>query len=187
MKEDPFVKTALAAAREVLGPPLHIESGKALLYEIKVNGRLQINVDPKSPVRGDSAFQTDLCIFEEVEKDVHVPRVVLEFKKTLTTHDILVYSTKARKHKQIYPYLRYGLVIGDEKKVPGKYFTHNEGLDFCVAVAFLKEHRLHEVIAKLLKVEVQASRQLERFTSGAATTYLFRNDVSLDEGSGKVV
>lgn len=63
----------------------------------------------QAPKRGDSAFQTDLCIFERVE-DVLLPRVVLEFKTSVTTHDILTYSTKAEKHKTIYPNLRYGLV-----------------------------------------------------------------------------
>jgi len=186
-REDPFVETALAAAEEVLGEPLHVQRGAALLYQVKVNTRLEITVNPKRPMRGESAFQTDLCVFERIDVETDIPRVVLEFKQRVTTHDILIYSTKARKHKQIYPYLRYGLVIGEEVKVPGKFFTHNEALDFCVAAASFKRNRLHEIFAKLLKAEVQASRHLERLTSGQVIAHYFRNDIAFDEGPGKVV
>ena len=176
----------MSAAAEVLGSPLYIQRGAALLYQVKVNSRLEITVDPKRPTRGESAFQTDLCVFERVNDETNVPRVVLEFKARLTTHDILIYSTKARKHKQIYPYLRYGLVVGEETKVPGKFFTHNEALDFCVAAASFKQNRLHEILAKLLKSEVRASRQLEKLTSGQVSAHMYRNDVAFDEDPGKV-
>src|SRR5882672_6630915 len=103
MQEDPFVATALAAAVEVLAPPLSIQRGAALLYQVKVNNKLDIEIDPKKPMRGQSAFQTDLCVFEDIDADIKIPRVVLEFKTDLNTHDVLIYNTKARKHKQIYP------------------------------------------------------------------------------------
>ena len=32
----------------------------------------------------------------------------MEFKQGLSTHDVLTYSAKATRHKQVYPYLRYG-------------------------------------------------------------------------------
>ncbi|HZZ95185.1 MAG TPA: hypothetical protein VFE23_21680 [Usitatibacter sp.] len=186
MEEDPFVATAMEAAKEVLAPPLSIERGAALLYQVTVNNRLEIGVDPKKPVRGQSAFQTDLCVFETLDGDTKIPRVVLEFKPRISTHDVLSYSAKARKHKQIYPYVRYGIVIGSEEKVPGRFFTHNEALDFCVATATYKAHRLHEIIARLLRAEVQASRQLEKVAFGMAAVHVFRSDIVLDEGIGKV-
>ena len=34
---------------------------------------------------------------------MEIPRVVMEFKPRITTHDVIIYSAKARKHKQIYP------------------------------------------------------------------------------------
>lgn len=187
MKEDPFVETALAAAQEVLAPPLTIQRGAALLYQVTVNNKLDIEVDPKKPMRGQSAFQTDLCVFENIDAKTKIPRVVLEFKPGLSTHDVLVYSAKARKHKQIYPYLRYGLVIGSEKRVPGKFFTHNEALDFCVAASSYRSNRLHEIIAGLLEAEVRSSRQLEKVAFGTAQVRVYRSDIVLDEGAGKVV
>jgi len=187
MIEDSFVNTAMLAARSVIGPPLTIERGSSLLYQVTVDNRLNVRVDPKHPKRGQAAFQTDLCIFDQVDVDIRIPRVVLEFKKGLSTHDVLIYSSKARRHKQIYPYLRYGLIIGDEAKVPGKFFTHNEALDFCIAASSFKENRLQEIMAKLLRAEIEESRKLEKITFGKYACHLFRNEIVLEEGSGKIV
>ena len=130
MREDAFVEKAKRAAEAILGGPLEVMRGASLLYEVTVNNQLELTVDPKRPMRGRSAFQTDLCIFEKISEETKIPRVVIEFKKQLSTHDVLTYSTKARKHKQVYPYLRYGLVIGDSETIPGRFFTHNEAFDF---------------------------------------------------------
>ncbi|MBC7081821.1 MAG: hypothetical protein H5T44_06250 [Thermoplasmatales archaeon] len=54
---------------------------------------------PQKPKRGRLAFQNDILI-----KKGDLPLVVIEAKyNSLTTHDILVYSTKALKHKEVYP------------------------------------------------------------------------------------
>jgi hypothetical protein len=187
MQEDVFIHEALQAASEILAPPLSIERGASLLYQVTVTNRLKVTVDPRSPTRGHSAFQTDLCVFEEVEPGVRIPRVVMEFKPRLTTHDVLTYSAKARKHRQIYPYLRYGLVIGSLATIPNRFFTHNEALDFCVAAAAYREGRVHEIFSKLLRDEIEASRRLEAITSGAASAYLYRSGVSYDSGYGRLV
>ena len=187
-REDEFVEVALASARDVIGPPLSIERGKSLLYRVTVNNRLKMTVNPHAPKRGQSAFQTDLCVFETVgSKPVTIPRVVMEFKQHLSTHDVLTYSAKATRHKQVYPYLRYGFVIGKAKDLPGRFFTHNSGMDFAVAAASFDHSRLHQLFADLLKKEVAASRQLEQIAFGDAKTYLFRSEVEVRTGGGKVV
>ena len=185
--ESEFIAVALDAAREVIGSPLSIVEGASLLYQVTVDNRLAINVNPKKPTRGNSAFQTDVCIFEEVSADVTIPRVVLEFKANLSTHDVLTYSAKARRHKQVYPYLRYGLVIGNETTIPGRFFTHNEALDFCVAGGSFKKNRLQELFARLLGQEVKASRALEQIAFGHAPVFMFRSDIIADTGDGRVV
>ena len=63
--ESAFVAVALKAAEEVLQPPLSIRRGAALLYEVTVDNNLALTVDPKNPVRGDSAFQTDLAFSKQ--------------------------------------------------------------------------------------------------------------------------
>lgn len=187
MAEDIFVEEALSAASEILADPLVIRRGAALLYQVTVNNQLELVVDPKKPTRGQSAFQTDLCVFEKVSNGAEIPRVVLEFKQGLSTHDVLTYSTKARKHKQVYPYLRYGLIIGDEQNIPGRFFTHNEALDFCVAAGTFKKSRVHELLASLLRQEVAASRRLEQIIFGKETVHMFREEVLFESGGSKVI
>lgn len=112
---------------------------------------------------------------------------MLEFKARVSTHDVITYSVKARKHKQVYPYLRYGLIIANESRVPGRFFTHNEGLDFCVAAASYKEKRVHEIFAMLLSDEVAASRRLERIAFEKTPVNLFRSEIVLESATGKIV
>jgi len=100
--ESSFVEVAQKVAENILLPPLFVLRGAALLYQVTVDNQLLPTVDLKRPVRGNSAFQTDLCIFEKKSEDVSIPRVVMEFKTRITTHDVLTYSAKATKHKQVY-------------------------------------------------------------------------------------
>jgi hypothetical protein len=149
----------------------------ALLYQVTVDNGLNLTVNPKRPMRGTSAFQTDLCVFESKSEEVVIPRVVLEFKTKITTHDVLTYSAKARKHKQVYPYLRYGMVASDQAHVAGRVFNHNESLDFCAAVAGLDGDALRTFFADLFEAEVAASRRLESIFFGATRTRLFRSEI----------
>ncbi len=177
MEEDIFVGIALGVAQNILRPPYFIKRGASLLYQITVDNKLKIVVNPKKPKRGQSAFETDLCIFEKVNTEIEIPRVVLEFKKGLSTHDVLIYSSKASRHKEIYPYLRYGLVIGNESKVPGKFFTHNRALDFCVAAKSYKENELESMLSKLFKEEIKSSRKLESIVFDRLETKIFRYNI----------
>ncbi|MGD0199962.1 MAG: hypothetical protein ABSD27_04340 [Bryobacteraceae bacterium] len=185
-KESKVVEIAKDAAERFLAPPLSIRRGEALLYQVTVDNELNLTVDPKRPVRGNSAFQTDLCVFEEKRKALFMPRVVMEFKARITTHDVLTYSAKARKHKQVYPYLRYGLVVSDEAFVPGRVFTHNEALDFCATIANYKGARLSKILEELLENEVECSRRLEAIGFGKARTHLFRTEVIFESGGAKI-
>ena len=183
MAEDSFVELAFDLAASLLQPPLRIARGAALLYEVTVDNRLKVTVDPRAPLRGQSAFQTDLCIFDDVSPDASLPRVVMEFKKSITTHDILTYSTKARRHKQVYPYLRYGLVTSSDVAVPKRFFTHNEALDFFLAVGAMEAEPLKVAFGRLLEEETRASRRLEEIVFGGRSARLFRNEVVFGEES----
>jgi hypothetical protein len=186
MPEDPFIDVALRAATAVVGPTLSVKRGAALLYQVTVDNRLRLTIDPAKPRRGRSAFQTDLCVFETLE-GVEIPRVVMEFKASITTHDILTYSAKARKHKQVYPYLRYGIVASADSAVPGRFFRHNEALDYCFAAARYKSRGLRQVLMELLRDEIAASRRLEHTAFEHVQAHLFRQDPILQVGSKRVV
>jgi len=176
--ESQFVGVALEVAKAVLKPPLLIERSRPLLYELKVSDMLEVMqpAQVKKPRRGSSAFETDLCVFEEVAEGVHIPRVVIEFKTGITTHDILTYSAKAERHKRIYPYLRYGMLASGEKAIPSRAFTHNESLDFFFAVQDLNMDQFSAEFTSLLAAEVQASRLLQAITYSKLSTWLFRTE-----------
>ncbi|MCL4511809.1 MAG: hypothetical protein M1470_12160 [Bacteroidetes bacterium] len=177
--ESAFVEVAKEVAEKILPPPLFVQRGAALLYQVTVDNQLSLTVNVKRPARGNSAFQTDLCVFEKKSEDISIPRVVMEFKTRITTHDVLTYSAKATKHKQVYPYLRYGIVASSETAVPGRLFTHNESLDFCASVAGLEGKELSDFFASLLSAEVESSRRLEAIAFGSVRTRLFRSEVIL--------
>ena len=180
-KESPFVEVAHSVAEKLFCDPIRVVRGAPLLYEITVNNSLEVMTQEqiRRPKRGASAFQTDLCILEDKSPDITIPRVVLEFKTKITTHDILTYSAKATKHKQIYPYLRYGIVASEEKKVPRRFFTHNDGLDFFISVAGLDGYSFERFFEKFLMKEIAASERLERIAFGNEETRVFRNEVEL--------
>ncbi len=166
--EDEFVSVAHEVAGKLFpAAQYQIDRGAVLLYRINVDDQLAIRVDIRKPTRGNSAFETDLCVFEKrplvdaPEKHILIPRVVMEFKTGITTHDVLTYSAKAKKHKQIYPYLRYGMVASKHRTVPGLFYSHNESLDFCASVAGLPETDLAGFFSELLTSELRCSKKLE--------------------------
>lgn len=180
--ESLFVAIAHAVADEILTPPLRMTRGAPLLYEIRVSNTLEVmsQEQVRKPRRGASAFQTDLCVFEDKTPEIAIPRVVIEFKTGITTHDVLTYSAKAVKHKQIYPYLRYGVLASSEKTVPSRVFTHNEGLDFFAAVAGLQEDEFKSFFTSLLQSEIEASKRLDAIAFGKIKTRLYRTDVKFE-------
>src|SRR5665647_1314231 len=138
MSEDEFVKYVTELIKDDL--PEHCEAiQKAnLYYQIIADNNLNIKVNLKDPKRGDSAFQTDLCIFLK-QNDLKIPKIVFEFKQDISTHDIITYSNKAKRHKQIYPYLRYGLISYELSTIPKRFFIHNEALDFYLTIKEYKK------------------------------------------------
>ncbi|MEM3697525.1 MAG: hypothetical protein QXQ94_08530 [Candidatus Bathyarchaeia archaeon] len=133
-------------------PNYIVKKDESLLYKLFIDARGKLSPsDLDSPKRGQLAFQTDILI-----KNDKVPLVVIETKYGgFSTHDVLTYSTKAMKHKEVYPYIRYGFVIGGESKISKKFFTHNSGFDFAFAIGNM-ENDLKELI-DIVKKQIQAS------------------------------
>lgn len=109
-------------------------------------------------------FETDLVIYEKAEGK-NIPRVIVEAKlRNVTTHDAITYSYKAEKHKNITPYLRYGIMIGDRKKypLPGRLFRHGTNFDFMFSFSGTEpsKEEWDSYIEMLLK-EVDYSRVME--------------------------
>lgn len=163
MEESSFVSIFENISKNIPDKTLIVERKANLFYEIYLDTNLKVNnAEFNSPKRGNSAFQTDICIFENRE-NMKIPRIAIEFKTRLTTHDVLTYSAKAGKHKNVYPYLRYGLIASDLNYIPGRFFTHNEHIDFIIAANNYKnKDKLSNLIGKLIKRELEISKTLEQ-------------------------
>jgi hypothetical protein len=173
MEESKFVKLFETTARELL-TGLSIQKGANLLYEITLDNNLELtNTDFKNPKRGSSAFQTDICIF-----DKKYPRVVIEFKTQISTHDVITYSYKAGQHKKIYPGLRYGMLASEIENIPDRFFIHNEHIDFFIAAKEYKEDKLKEMIKTLIKNEIKTSKKLEDIYFNRKKFNYYRTDIN---------
>lgn len=126
------------------------------------------------PSRG---YQTDLLIGQLLNDSGRwIPRVVVEFKLgTITTHDALTYSAKAATHKNIHPYLRYGIVIaGHQRPVPRRLIWHGHQFDFMLTLASGEALAAADraSLCNLLLDEVDASKKLNELLSGTASSKL---------------
>ncbi|MCX7611739.1 MAG: hypothetical protein N2043_09160 [Ignavibacterium sp.] len=140
--------------KEALKNSYDVVYADKLIYKVIVNPELRYEpFDSANPMRGDYAFQTDLMI-KKTENGKEIPLVVIETKyKSLTTHDVILYSAKAQKHKEIYPHLRYGLIIGGMDKIVRRFFVHNNGFDFAYALRNFNKEDLNE-LSKIIEQQI---------------------------------
>jgi hypothetical protein len=176
MEESSFVKIFEDASKEVFKDTLIVKRKANLLYELALNNKLDLYYpDTKFPKRGSSAFQTDICVFEKIG-DTEYPRVVIEFKTNISTHDIITYSYKAGEHKRIYPGLRYGLLASEIESIPDRFFIHNKNLDFFIAAKNYKENNLHKMVKELIIKEVETSKTIEKIYSANEKFNYYRTE-----------
>ena len=152
MNEKEFVEKI----REVLSEKLSgytITSGEYLIYKVIIDNGEYYPKIPANPRKAHYSFQTDLLVKENI-----IPLVVIEVKYIrLFTDQILTYSSKALMHKSIYPYLRYGLLIGGKKDVPTRFFTHNVGFDFAFA---MRNFETIDLLPLIIKEQIENAKEL---------------------------
>ena len=109
-------------------------------------------------------FETDLMIFEKSAEKI-IPRIIIEAKiGSVTTHDAIIYSYKAEKHKNITPYLRYGIMIGNRQHypLPGRLFRHGTNFDFMISFAGTEPEKIEwKTFTEMILKEVEYSRLME--------------------------
>jgi hypothetical protein len=140
-----------------LPPDYVVHTGKSILYKIEVNALGKITPDRlDGPTRGQYAFQTDILVEQLAPA---VPLVVIELKYgSFSTHDVITYSSKAARHKDIYPYLRYGFVVVGPDALGRRFITHNQGFDFAMALPDTAS-REAELVA-LVKRQITSAERL---------------------------
>lgn len=163
MTEGEWVELMAKRIRATLprrGESLEICTGLRLAYEYEISSY------GERPVPRRQDFQTDLAIVELDRDRNWRPRVVVEAKITsVTTHDAITYGAKAAAHRGVHPYLRYGVMLGNQGRspLPGRLYRHGVQFDFMISFRAFSP-RVEEIASftKLLRAEVQASRTLER-------------------------
>jgi len=109
------------------------------------------------------AFETDLLIFEK-DKSIK-PRVIIESKiNSVTTHDAITYSYKAQTHKNVTPYIRYGIMLGNRQHfpLPGRLFRHGTNFDFMISFRdFILSEEEKLAFIDLIKKEISYSQKIE--------------------------
>lgn len=89
-----------------------------------------------------------------------LPLVVIETKiRRFSTHDVLTYSIEAQKHKKIYPYMRYGLLIGNSNVAYNRFFTHNSGFDFALAIKDIETESINKLI-QVINSQIESAKKL---------------------------
>jgi len=101
-------------------------------------------------------YETDLIICQNLSENEWKPRIIIEGKlNSVTTHDAITYSQKAATHKNVHPFLRYGILIGNRKHfpLPGRLFRHGAHFDFMLSwVGYEPTDIELEVFVELIKV-----------------------------------
>jgi hypothetical protein len=109
-------------------------------------------------------FETDLLIYEQ-NSNIITPRIVIEAKlSSVTTHDAITYSYKAQSHKNVTPFLRYGIMLGNRKHypLPGRLFRHGSNFDFMISFQKVElTEKEKESFVNLIKKEIEYSQQFE--------------------------
>lgn len=134
------------------------------------------------------AFETDLPIFEK-NKSIK-PRVIIESKiNSVATHDAITYSYKAQTHKNVTPYIRYGIMLGNRKHcpLPGRLFRHGTNFDFMIS---FRDYILSEdeklAFIDLVKKEISYSEKIEEMIYASRTKnrkhyFLFQKELKFEE------
>lgn len=177
---------------KILSPILvdaKIGSGISVLYEMPIDDdgvvRMGVDTDTGQAYRGKgTGFEQDILVYEEKSKGntTIIPRVIAEVKYgRVTTHDAIVYSYKAECIKRIYPFCRYGMILGGIKTIPGRVLRHGRAFDFILTLAYpFLSDQISETSIIFLS-ELETSRLTGAVMKGTRKLRLFRRGIAVEE------
>jgi hypothetical protein len=167
--------------------PHRVAQKMSLLYDLSFDshGRVAMGVDPDTgePIRGKGkGFEQDLLIYDEVS-DGHtsvVPRIVVELKfGNVTTHDVIVYSEKADRIRRVYPYVRYGFLLGGLENIPGRVLRLGQRFDFIASLNAEPSEAEFEQFVLLMQNEAKTSIDLCELLFGKVKVSLYRKGLTI--------
>lgn len=143
-----------------LGDNIHFDTLNKMPYAQEI---LSYNIDFQEDKMNTSVFETDLLVYEK--SDVIKPRIIIEAKiNSVTTHDAITYSYKAQTHKNVTPYLRYGIMLGNRKHypLPGRLYRHGTNFDFMISFRdFILSEEEKVTFIDLIRKEISYSQKTE--------------------------
>jgi hypothetical protein len=188
MNEAEFAEMLVNRIRSDIGEcKCQIGTKQNVFYAISVDeqGRFQAAVDDEGkPIVGTgTGFQQDILLFEAVEggNTGIIPRVIVEVKlKGITTHDVITYSEKARRIRTVYPYVRYGMILGGMGSIPGRVLRLGQEFDFIVAVEESLPSMEVKKLGQLFTEELQVSKDMPAVLSGKQGVKTLRHRLELE-------
>lgn len=187
MDEISFTK-ALVEQLQPSFPDYELKPGISIFYSLYIDegGNIPINQNENGePIRGNgTGFEQDILLYERVSGQTHiVPRVAIEVKfGGVTTHDAIVYSEKARRLRYVYPYLRYGFLIGGVPSLPPRLLRLGTDFDFILRMSNPPLQKEKDQLTSLLKEEIETSQKLGQIFSRKASVEFLRRKVTIDPG-----
>jgi hypothetical protein len=188
-KEDRFTQELLEAIGNVPSPFV-IGAGISVLYELSVNQKgivdMGVDFDSGMPIRGrGTGFQQDIVVYQEKTENTNtsiIPYLIAEVKfESVTTHDTIVYSYKASKIRRIYPYVRYGMILGGFTDIPGRVLRHGESFDFIVSLNYPFVSKEIDKFKVLVKDELATSGCMEDIRSVRRKIRVLQKRYDFDE------
>ena len=108
-------------------------------------------------------FETYLLVYEKKEGRI-IPRVIIESKVETVTTNAITYSNKASYHKNVIPFVRYGIMCGNRGTypLPGRLFRHGTNFDFLFSFSgYVPTEKERAVFVEMIRKEILYSQQFE--------------------------
>lgn len=189
MKENDWTKSICDLLNDQdFSEEIHIDTLKKIPYAFEIshfNEEWELDADSFDK----TAFETDLVINEKADGKI-IPRVIVEAKVgTVTTHDAITYSHKAMYHKNVIPFVRYGIMLGARETypLPGRLFRHGTNFDFLFSfVGYEPTEVEKKQFVAMVKREIEYSRQIEEILSNSRSRnrkryYMLQKEFHLEE------
>lgn len=155
------VKNRLEQEKSFLKNNIYFETSRKLPYSFEVLTYLNDKPEDKNFIR----YETDLLVFQKISNKKWKPRIIIEGKiNSVTTHDAITYSQKASSHKNVHPYLRYGILLGNREHypLPGRLYRHGAYFDFMLSwKAFEPSENEWKNFLDIIKKEIKYSAKFE--------------------------
>lgn len=189
MKENDWTKSICELLqKQDLGDNIYIDVLKKIPYAFEISS-FNRDWEVESENFRETSFETDMVIYEKYNDRI-VPRVIIESKVgTVSTHDAITYSHKAMYHKNVIPFVRYGIMLGARETypLPGRLFRHGTNFDFLFSfVDYLPSEKEVSTFVEMVKKEITYSRQFEEILTNSRSRnrkryYMLQKEFHLEE------